>query len=172
MAGGVGERIFLTMLTHASPLQAPHRFHSGRVQIVSVGYSEGDDVPSGRWWSVLSHAPFRRSRSKFSTTARLSYSCTSSRRATRSMWRCFSSSLRTPPAARKASRQRRFRRPAPAHFLLCPFNGRDGLIHQAGVLKMGGSASCASAGSTIFRDGVVTSSGSSLQVKQFIRNTG
>ena len=54
---------------------------------------------------MLSHAPFRRSRSKFSTTARLSYSCTSSRRATRSMWRCFSSSLRTPPAARKAVRQ-------------------------------------------------------------------
>ena len=42
-------------------------------------------------------------------------------------------------------------------FLLCPFNGRDGLIHQAGVLKMGGSGlfQLCQRGLQIFRDGVV-----------------
>ena len=42
-------------------------------------------------------------------------------------------------------------------FLLCPFNGRDGLIHQAGVLKMGGSGlfQLCQCGLQIFRDSVV-----------------
>ncbi|AZH46719.1 hypothetical protein CRT37_23515 [Escherichia coli] len=46
------------------------------------------------------------------------------------------------------------RKPGAVH---CPFNGRDGLIHQAGVLKMGGSGlfQLCQCGLQIFRDSVV-----------------
>ncbi len=177
-AGGVGERIFLYQDTQ---MHCPDSASQVSFRACSSSFSayrlRGDDVPSGRRWpcchTLLSGVTF-----KIQHHGQIVIFLYQLPAATRSMWRCFSSSLRTPPAARRpcASRQRRFRRPAPAHFfLLCPFNGRDGLIHQAGVLKVAALAfsSCASAGCRYSGMVFQTFSGSSsLQVKKIVTYTG
>ncbi len=172
MAGGVGERIFLYQnvrcIARTSASQVSFRACSSSALHTD---SEGDDVPSGRRWPCCTR-PFQAFTFEIQHHGQIVISCTSSRRATRSMWRCFSSSLGHHRLHERpcASRQRRFRRPRQRiFFLLCPFNGRDGLIHRRAFSRWAALAfsSCASAGCDIQGWCCQTFSGSSsLQVEK------
>ena len=118
MAGGVGERIFpVPDTSDALPGQAP-QVSFRRVPAHALHTDQKVMMPSGAGGGRAVTRPFQASTFEIQHHGQIVIFCTSSRRATRSMWRCFSSSLRTPPAARKAVRQSSasFRRPAPAHF--------------------------------------------------------
>lgn len=140
MAGGVGERIFLYQ---NAQMHCPDKRLTGSFRACSSSCSayrlEGDDVPSGRRWPCC-HTPLSGVHVRNSAprpdchipvpapgVPRAQCGAVSARRSGHHR-------LHERPCA---SRQRRFRRLRQRIFLLCPFNGRDGLIHQAGVLQDG-----------------------------------
>ncbi len=127
MAGGVGERISCTWMLRCIARTSASQVSFRRVPAHALHTdSEGDDVPSGSGGRAVTR-PFQAFTFEIQHHARLSYSCTSSRRATRSMWRC---------SARRSGHHRLHERPCASRqlvsvglrqrifFLLCPFNGR------------------------------------------------
>ncbi len=159
MAGGVGERIFLYQMlrciARTSASQVSFRACSSSCSAYRL---RGDDVPSGRRWPCC-HTPLSGVPFKFSTTpdCHIPVPAPGVPRA-----QCGAVSARRSGHhrlhERRAPVSASFRRPAPAHFFpALPVQWPYGLIHQAGVLKMGGSGlfQLCQCGLQIFRDGVV-----------------